>query len=122
MPSARRSTSPIRRLPYNRRTAQVLTSTRAKVATFLLGLALLSSHAREARLARIDAGRLSLAETAEAAPWPGAREGLRFFAGTNRIDGLAAAGVAQPLLALDVRSRAAVRDDGMLLVNGEETG
>ncbi len=82
----------------------------------------LSSHAREARLVRIEAGRLLLADAAEAAPWPGANEGLRFSSGTNRIDGIALNGVAQPIVALDARARALVRDDGMLLVNGQESG
>lgn len=83
---------------------------------------LVSSYAEGARLVRVDGARLVLGDTADAAPWPGAPEGLRFRPGTNLIDGLATGDGAQLIVALDPVSRAVVREDGMLLVDAVPTG
>jgi hypothetical protein len=83
---------------------------------------LLTSHAARPRLLRIEGARLVLDVEAEAAPWPDAPLGLRFRAGTNLLEGLEA-GVTRPaLVALDPVSRAAVAEDGTLLVNAAPAG
>lgn len=83
---------------------------------------LVSSYAEGARLVRIEGPRLLLGDTADAAPWPNADEGLRFRTGTNLVDGLVTGDGAQPIVALDPVSRAVVREDGMLLVDSAPTG
>jgi hypothetical protein len=83
---------------------------------------LLSSHAPRARLVRIDGRRLLLDAEADAVPWPDAAQGLRFRMGTNLLEGLEVAGARPALVAVDAASRAAVVEDGALLVDSAPTG
>jgi hypothetical protein len=79
---------------------------------------LASSYLAGAQLVRVDGPRLVLGDVAQAAPWPGAPEGLRFRPGTNLVDGIE----GLPLVAVDPVSRAVVREDGMLMVDSAAAG
>ncbi len=83
---------------------------------------LLTSHAPRPRLVRIEGARLVLDVEAEAAPWPDAPLGLRFRGGTNLLEGLEKGAERPALVTLDPVSRAAVAEDGSLLVNAVSIG
>ena len=83
---------------------------------------LLATSLEGAQLVRVEGPRLILSDTAIAAPWPQAPAGLRYRPGTNLVDGIGGADAPAAVVALDPAYRAAVREDGMLLLDATPAG